>query len=565
MTSNCPIGGRGATLPAPKRPHSVARRGSWAASCRAGSQRRDRPALRRPGPIRAAVGQVPRGLSTVVNAIEPAAPVAHPPVAPFRLGVDLDGVLTEHPRPLAYAAAEQFGIDLPERAFVDSAGLNVPEAVRDWVYGPDGPASRLATAPGAVAFIRDVQAVLGAANVVIITARPAGSARMTTDWLASHGFPPVEVFFADDKVTIARRQGCAATVEDSARHARNYAAAGIDCYLLPSGDSGQPIGPMAELTPESATHIIEAPDLGRIAGWVRERATLEIGGQARGGCGGDRWPAPAADRRQRPAPPAGPRAARRGGRDRRRRWDRRRRPAGGGLRRRRAGRPERDAGHARGDRRRPPFAGGGASRGRGRQHRPPGGDGGRRAGPERAGRQRYLSRRAHHRAAAGADPQDHRRQRDAPHRCLGPQALPAGRPGRADGRHRRAGPRRLGRCPAAARLRHARHRLRPADRAGPVQRARRPAGRPGRALRHQRHRDLPRPRSRRRPPGCSTRRASPGSGPARSCSTSRGARSSTRRRWRWRYARGGCRRRPSMSSRSSQRRRAHYSGCRTSW
>ncbi|MEZ4499871.1 MAG: hypothetical protein R2839_07275 [Thermomicrobiales bacterium] len=42
------------------------------------------------------------------------------------LAIDLDGVLTEHPRPLAVAASDHFGIDLPERAFVDSAGLNVP-------------------------------------------------------------------------------------------------------------------------------------------------------------------------------------------------------------------------------------------------------------------------------------------------------------------------------------------------------------------------------------------------------------------------------------------------------
>jgi len=210
----------------------------------------------------------------VLNATEPVTPISTPvrAVAPFRLGVDLDGVLTEHPRPLAHAAAEQFGIDLPERAFVDSAGLNVPDSVRDWVYGPAGPASRLAAAPGAVAFIRDVQAVLGVGNVIIITARPTGSARMTADWLSGHGFPPIEIFFADDKVTVAQRQGCAAAVEDSERHARNYAAAGIDCYLLPSDVGGQPIGPMAEVTPESATHIIESPDLSRIGDWVRERA-----------------------------------------------------------------------------------------------------------------------------------------------------------------------------------------------------------------------------------------------------------------------------------------------------
>ena len=217
------------------------------------------------------------------ESVAPAADVAMP--APFRLGVDLDGVLTEHPRPLAHAASEQFGIELPERAFVDSAGLNVSDAVRAWVYGPDGPASRLATAPGAVDFIRRAQAALGAANVVIITARPASSARMTYDWLARHGFPPVEIFFADDKVTVARQQGCAAAVEDSERHARNYAAAGIDCYLLPSDADGRPIGPMAEVTPESAPHIIEASDLGWVGGRVQERAELGSASRSLAGTG----------------------------------------------------------------------------------------------------------------------------------------------------------------------------------------------------------------------------------------------------------------------------------------
>ncbi|HEV2526990.1 MAG TPA: phosphoglycerate dehydrogenase [Thermomicrobiales bacterium] len=217
-----------------------------------------------------------------------AAPLGQAPVAaPFRLGVDLDGVLTEHPRPLAYAANEQFGMDLPERAFIDSAGLNVPESVRDWVYSPAGPAAHLATAEGAVAFIRDVQQALGATNVMIITARPASSAQMTLDWLAGHGFPPIEVFFADDKVTVARQQGCIAAVEDSARHARNYAAAGMGCYLLQTGDAGQPIGPMAELTEESATRIIDATDLAQIAGLVREaaeaRTSMALRGEAAAG------------------------------------------------------------------------------------------------------------------------------------------------------------------------------------------------------------------------------------------------------------------------------------------
>ena len=92
------------------------------------------------------------------------------------LAIDLDGVLTEHPRPLAHAASEQFDLDLPERAFVDSAGLNVPQAVRDWVYSDNGPASRLEPAVGAQAFISRVIDMLGYDQVRIITARSAASA-----------------------------------------------------------------------------------------------------------------------------------------------------------------------------------------------------------------------------------------------------------------------------------------------------------------------------------------------------------------------------------------------------
>ena len=44
----------------------------------------------------------------------------------IRIALDLDGVLTEHPRPLAHAANTQYGLDLPDHTFIDSAGLNVP-------------------------------------------------------------------------------------------------------------------------------------------------------------------------------------------------------------------------------------------------------------------------------------------------------------------------------------------------------------------------------------------------------------------------------------------------------
>ena len=154
----------------------------------------------------------------------------------IKLAIDLDGVLTEHPRPLAIAASGHFGLDLPERAFVDSAGLNVPQAVRDWVYANDGPASQLDPAHGAQDFLRSVVDLLGADNVQIITARSAGSAEMTRSWLQRHGFPPIDITFADDKPTVAFQRGCTVAVEDSLRHARSYAASGILCYLIaPAG------------------------------------------------------------------------------------------------------------------------------------------------------------------------------------------------------------------------------------------------------------------------------------------------------------------------------------------
>jgi len=155
-------------------------------------------------------------------------------VAPHRLNIaiDLDGVLTEHPRPLALAATAKFGLPLPESAFVDSAGLNVPIEVRDWVYGPDGPASELIPAPEAQEFIARVIELLGEDNVRILTARPEGTAAMTRAWLHRHGFPECRISFSDDKATVALDCGCTHAVEDSVRHARNYAAAGVTCFLI---------------------------------------------------------------------------------------------------------------------------------------------------------------------------------------------------------------------------------------------------------------------------------------------------------------------------------------------
>ncbi len=151
---------------------------------------------------------------------------------PARLAVDLDGVLTEHPRPLAHAASARFGLDLPERAFIDSAGLHVPVEVRDWVYGDNGPAAELRPAAGGTEFLHRLIDLFGAANVKIITARPERADAMTLGWLRRHGFPSVEVVYADDKATVALELGCAYAIEDSGRHAHNYAAAGVTCFLL---------------------------------------------------------------------------------------------------------------------------------------------------------------------------------------------------------------------------------------------------------------------------------------------------------------------------------------------
>ena len=57
------------------------------------------------------------------------------------LAIDIDGVLTNIHGHLPIAANERFGTSYPESAFIDSAGLNVPEETREWVYSPDGPAS----------------------------------------------------------------------------------------------------------------------------------------------------------------------------------------------------------------------------------------------------------------------------------------------------------------------------------------------------------------------------------------------------------------------------------------
>ncbi len=155
---------------------------------------------------------------------------AHLPT--FRIAIDMDGVLTETPVPMARAANTEFGLSLPDLAFVDSSGLNVPMHVREWVYRPDGPASKLHPAHGAQEFMRNLIGLAGEENVIVVTARPESSAEMTLRWFHEHGFETVQIIFADDKTAIASRQGCKFAVEDSLRHARHYAAGDVTCFLI---------------------------------------------------------------------------------------------------------------------------------------------------------------------------------------------------------------------------------------------------------------------------------------------------------------------------------------------
>lgn len=166
----------------------------------------------------------------IISSTDPAAPLATSTMT--KVAIDLDGVLTEHPRPLARAASDYFGIALPESAFIDSAGLNVPVEVRDWVYADTGPASALQPATGAAEFLEGVVELFGCDNVLIVTARPEEAAAMTLGWFRQHGFAECEVVFADHKAAIALQRGAGFAVEDSLRHARNYAAAGVTCFLL---------------------------------------------------------------------------------------------------------------------------------------------------------------------------------------------------------------------------------------------------------------------------------------------------------------------------------------------
>jgi D-3-phosphoglycerate dehydrogenase / 2-oxoglutarate reductase len=171
-----------------------------------------------------------------------------------RLAIDLDGVLTEPPVRLAHAANETWGLELPDHAFVDSAGLNVPQHVREWVYHEGGPASELEPAPWAQEFLRQVIEIFGPEQVQIITARPNCVEAATRAWLQRNDFPDIRVLFAEDKVPVAIEAGVTHAVEDSLRHAADYARQGIRCCLI------SPQSPQAD----DSNRIVRVPDLGAV-------------------------------------------------------------------------------------------------------------------------------------------------------------------------------------------------------------------------------------------------------------------------------------------------------------
>ena len=150
----------------------------------------------------------------------------------MRVAVDIDGVLTEPLAGLARAANERFGTDFPDTVFVDSAGYGVTEEIREWVYSDDGPAARLLPAGGAPEFLAALLELVGEGNVHVITARPAVSKVMTASWFEQHGLTGCRVIFDPHKVAEARALGVHVAVEDSLRHASDYAAAGIIPILL---------------------------------------------------------------------------------------------------------------------------------------------------------------------------------------------------------------------------------------------------------------------------------------------------------------------------------------------
>src|SRR5262249_21498454 len=97
-------------------------------------------------------------------------------------------------------------------------------------------------------------------DVCIVTARSAACAAMTRAWLARHGFGELEIRFADDKPAVARSLRATCAIEDSERHARVYAAAGIPCLLLGDGTPISGVTRVARLAEAIAAAEALAPE-----------------------------------------------------------------------------------------------------------------------------------------------------------------------------------------------------------------------------------------------------------------------------------------------------------------
>jgi D-3-phosphoglycerate dehydrogenase len=128
--------------------------------------------------------------------------------------------------------------------------------VREWVYGPGGPASLLDAAPGAQQALSRLLEALGADNVCIITARPARSRPVADEWLRRHRFPGCRIEFAEEKVAIARELGITHAIEDSQRHATSYARAGLTCFLLTEAPAPADESPLVVRVP-NLSHAVE--------------------------------------------------------------------------------------------------------------------------------------------------------------------------------------------------------------------------------------------------------------------------------------------------------------------
>ena len=83
-------------------------------------------------------------------------------------------------------------------------------------------------------------------RILIITARPEHTRPGTVAWLTHHRIPYHTLYHTDEKADIP--EPITFAVDDHPRHAEQYAAAGIPCYLL-QRDWNQHVPPTATIRP----------------------------------------------------------------------------------------------------------------------------------------------------------------------------------------------------------------------------------------------------------------------------------------------------------------------------